>query len=590
MAFPRIRFERDLGYDYDGASGAGPDPPLTGTNAYNYYSTNKFGLFDFPDLSGVATDGSHALKLGTASGCQWFKIVAKKETFVCTTGDMDASSVHVTNISDTSGMANNDLIRIVGAGVAGVDLYTEIQTIVSATEVDCYTAASTTVVAATVDIPPWVTSNSTKSISAGTYWAIGGKRDDPAQAVQLWLDMDAGWEVEFIHSELESEIAATITLSKSGSSTDGKIRIFGTAIGTFGTGKPVLKGASGFPFFTVTGDLYEFDELMFDSCSDGILLSNSAVKDVLIKNCDSIDCATLVRAGNQVVSGRLHLIGCSADNGALVRVQGILSRVTVDGCYHHDQLGTRSMVKIESATPVSVFRCILNTSYDGIDLGSSSSESGPSNIEECTFYNSQHDCVFAGHVSRCKGIVIRNNIFDAGLYHIELPANGSNVACVLDYNAHLGSVKLSNCVLGEHSIVTSSALGAYWRNAKIGNSLQDFRIGLPLRALGWPRGFPGSASPTLPFVDLGAVQRQEPAGGSIITRVIGMSDTGSSYIMTYICYTSTPDEYFFAGSVEVAKNTVSIYDVVRPELIQEIFRAYMRDGNYIEFPDLEILG
>lgn len=56
------------------ASGAGPTTALTGTAAS--YATATVTLDGSPDLSGVATDGSHVLYLVTSSSTRFFKITA----------------------------------------------------------------------------------------------------------------------------------------------------------------------------------------------------------------------------------------------------------------------------------------------------------------------------------------------------------------------------------------------------------------------------------------------------------------------------------------------------------------------------------
>jgi hypothetical protein len=74
MAFPTILFNTTTGGSDTAASGAGPATALTGTNAS--YSGAVVTLDGSPDLSGVATDGSHVLYLVTSAGVKFFKITA----------------------------------------------------------------------------------------------------------------------------------------------------------------------------------------------------------------------------------------------------------------------------------------------------------------------------------------------------------------------------------------------------------------------------------------------------------------------------------------------------------------------------------
>lgn len=79
MAFPAILFNNASGSD-TAASGAGPGTALTGTGASLNASTTIDLSADAPDLTNVATDGSHCLWVKTSSGRQFFKIVGKDNT------------------------------------------------------------------------------------------------------------------------------------------------------------------------------------------------------------------------------------------------------------------------------------------------------------------------------------------------------------------------------------------------------------------------------------------------------------------------------------------------------------------------------
>src|SRR5574343_971677 len=75
MALPNIVFNASTGSD-TAASGAGPASAVTGTAAAhtNGSASTTITLTNSPDLSGVATDGSHCLWMDTASGRQFSKI------------------------------------------------------------------------------------------------------------------------------------------------------------------------------------------------------------------------------------------------------------------------------------------------------------------------------------------------------------------------------------------------------------------------------------------------------------------------------------------------------------------------------------
>lgn len=78
MALPVILFN-STGSD-TAASGAGPGTALTGSGAALSASTSIDLSADSPDLSGVATDGSHVLYVNSSSGRQYFKITNTNNT------------------------------------------------------------------------------------------------------------------------------------------------------------------------------------------------------------------------------------------------------------------------------------------------------------------------------------------------------------------------------------------------------------------------------------------------------------------------------------------------------------------------------
>lgn len=81
MALPKIVFNATTGSD-TAASGAGPSTAVTGSAAAHTdgVASATITLTNSPDLSGVATDGSHCLWLKTPSGRQFSKIVGVDDT------------------------------------------------------------------------------------------------------------------------------------------------------------------------------------------------------------------------------------------------------------------------------------------------------------------------------------------------------------------------------------------------------------------------------------------------------------------------------------------------------------------------------
>ncbi len=79
MALPVVKINSSGSSD-TAASGAGPATALFGTAAATAASTVVTLLVDNPDLSGVATDGSAAIWIGSSSGRRWSRITAVNNT------------------------------------------------------------------------------------------------------------------------------------------------------------------------------------------------------------------------------------------------------------------------------------------------------------------------------------------------------------------------------------------------------------------------------------------------------------------------------------------------------------------------------
>ncbi len=105
MAFPTILFNTSTGSD-TAASGAGPGTALFGTSAS--FSGSVFTLDGTPDLSGVATDGSHLIWVATSTGRQFFTINAVDDGADTATVD-DAPAGTTTGLTWGLGGERNDM-------------------------------------------------------------------------------------------------------------------------------------------------------------------------------------------------------------------------------------------------------------------------------------------------------------------------------------------------------------------------------------------------------------------------------------------------------------------------------------------------
>ncbi len=260
-AFPVLLVDSATGSD-SAASGAGPASAVTGTKGRtrNTASQTRVGFFEAsaPDLSGVATDGSHALYIAIATAGQrnFSSISAKKDTEHTGSDAAITTGTAVLVVGSTTGWTAGDVIKVAGAGAAGVDLYSTILTVDSGIQATLNDNAGTTVAAAAWVNPKQVSLTTGQGFNTGTTdtsWAIGGVRAAIGSASSLKLinnnsgvgDAMGGWIIEMKSGHTES--FSSIRWYRSGSTTDGPQALRGEA------------NAATLPILTCTANAYMFD-------------------------------------------------------------------------------------------------------------------------------------------------------------------------------------------------------------------------------------------------------------------------------------------------------------------------------------------
>jgi len=229
MAFPVIRVNSATGSDTT-ASGAGPDTAVSGSSAV----TNATGveLRDNPDLSGVLTDGSHALFVNnTTAGQRNFTRITGVRNTTSTTGTMTASNVDLSLPSEILDVG--DYVSVAGAGLGGTDLVTSISTNAGGGQYTTIDAAETSVTNAVVTYYKKV--NVAETVTAATIsWAIGGRRASIGSTTSIKLfsnnsssgDAMPGWIVRMESGHTET-LSANYLLRRAGDVTNGYITLEG---------------------------------------------------------------------------------------------------------------------------------------------------------------------------------------------------------------------------------------------------------------------------------------------------------------------------------------------------------------------------
>lgn len=443
MATPTITFNDASGSD-TAASGAGPATALSGTSAS--YSGSVFTLDGSPDLSGVATDGSHLIWVQTSTGRQFFTINAAND----------------------------------GADTVTVD-----------------------------DAPA--------GTSTGLTWGLGGKRNNIGETNSVLLftaDAKAGWTIEL---EDNQSISSAITLGVSGSST-GKITLRSSSAGTTRT----ITQSANAAVISMARDYWTFQDIGFEntngskSAAYGILITGNSDA-LFVINCEFGDSTNTLQSGIFKSGGTpyIQVLGGSAHHcvGDGIDLLASLMTCHIDSFSSHDN-GGKGIDISNGATQLAITNCVIvdNTS-DGIGLTRASSWfSGNTIVSGNTIDNNGGDGIdFTGsHLTMVASMACINNIItNNGGYGVNGLSGSDDVVGIFDYN-NFGTGGTANTSGATNNITGGSndlALDPQFTDS----SNDDFSVGANMKATAFPSSFMQGSTTTA--VDMGAVQREEPAGG-----------------------------------------------------------------------------
>jgi hypothetical protein len=459
MAFPVILVNNTQGTD-GLCSGAGPATALFGVNNG---STDGAGttvtLSAGTDLSGVATDGSHALYFN----------------------DTTAGNRKYTTITGSAGSGGATPTVTVSPALA-----------------------------ATVTNKTWAIGGKLATIGGTSSKLLFDNNGAAGDAMP-------GWTVQMENAHVET-IAATFDTRRAGDQTSGPITLKGAAgvVITFsnnGNGFVCRGSYQVFQGFEVrNSNATKTASVAFSTASAhwgiiGVKVSHSTNKfwkalvensagGFLLQDCEIGFCAN---------------IGADLTGGARYR---ILNN------YIHDCGATAGIETTSTSLTGLLFygNIIANNTGDGLRMTGASANAQCIEILQNTFYNNTSDGVELTAVDgngQSLSLVIANNIFaNNGAYGLNFSA-ATDIGLLSDLVAILNNDYFTNSTAATNPTLTLSSSGAQtgdpgFTNAAGGN----FSIGTNLRAKGYPVGGTlaiGTGSLTFSFVDIGAAQRDETA-------------------------------------------------------------------------------
>lgn len=459
MALPTILFNSSTGSD-SAASGAGPGTALTGSSASTSGDGLTVTLDGSPDLSGVATDGSAVIYLNdTTAGARNFgKITAV---------DNGADTV---TVSDAFGAS-----------------------------------------------------------LSGKSWAIGGKRLTISGTASKKLiennassgDAMPGWILE-MESGFTETVTANLRFRRAGDFVDGPIILRGT----YGAAtKPILTANfNGTLFTSGTGSYHQFWDFTVKN-------SNATKTSAIVFSAGSggaclymrrITCADATDYFGRFYSGNVGPIAIEECEIGYCSLSGAITLTSIQGIVKHCYIHHLTSDAIVAASTHSYVRVLNNVFNDiggnCVQISAVGSASVTNTIIGNTMYDIGDDAIdFQGTASQFHTAIIENNIASsvtgyglnfsgASVDKYDLMAGATIIRNNVFHSCSSGSVNPSNVAdVAEGTMTTdpsfTSAGGA------------NFGIGTALKAAGFSTSvLPGSS--TRSYIDPGAAQREEPAGGS----------------------------------------------------------------------------
>lgn len=526
MPCPTIRFRQDGG-TISAASGAGPNTAVTGTVARTRAAgSTRVGLFETGavDLSLVNVSGIDAAGLNTGSGRKLSKVTAKKTTRQATTGNITTGTAVLSALGSTTGMATDDPIRVVGAGAAAADLYSEILTVDSGTQVTLKDNAGTTVTGNAVLDPERVTLQHSFTLTSDTNWSIGGWSNQFNDA-QLRADVQLpGWSVSFDRGDSSQYVFSSAWIvSAIGDSTDGKFSVI-AAVGTqplvFSAAPRLSTGGSTVDLFVITGKHIVLSGFQADEVRDGVRL-DGACEDVTLRGILHSDAVNTFHFTSAVTGSGFRFEGCSGN----VLVDGAAKGITFSGC-------NISELKLANSCGAQYIlvedHLSLGSGVNGIDVGTCTVPPWIT-VNRAVLQNKTRGIKVADLTGATGMVVTNSQVTNCTTIGLDFPSGSDNVVGKVDFNNLFGN---ATARAGISAGANDTALDPQYRNTTGAEGEgHDYRTGPAARRKGTPTAFPVAA--TIATLDIG-IQDDEPAGGSTDVRILTVLDLGAQYQVSYL--------------------------------------------------------
>jgi len=459
MALPIIRINSSTGSD-TAASGAGPISALTGSAASTSADGLTVTLDGSPDLSGVATDGSHVIFLNdpTAGARNFGKIVGKDQL------------LYTVTVSDA--------FRSSATGLS------------------------------------WAIGGKRASIGATTSRKLFDNNSAAGDAMP-------GWIIEMEDGHAESLGSTGIVMRRAGDATNGAITLRGASGASVLPKITYMNNSTGIAFSSASVARWLFEDFHVEKNATGGSHGGYAFNCAgftTLRRIKVTDVGTTHFIYGIVGTGSTIAIGCYVENATVIGIHQCNTfycfvRNCATGINMVNNADIKNCIGNIIYNPTTTGINIANYSYNKLVLNNTvyANTGSPNGISfDATSTGAKFDCFFFNNavVGCATAFVITGTSPDNAA---ELLAK----SCIFDSNA------IYNCTnqitSGYESLLTNTVTtDPQFSDPASG----DFSVGENMRAVGLPT-FNIGYSATRSYVDIGAAQRQETSGVGVRGRFNG---------------------------------------------------------------------
>lgn len=351
----------------------------------------------------------------------------------------------------------------------------------------------------------------TPGTGTGATYYVGGNCDLTGSLVDSFFEQIVGGNTVFIKAGTYGAMTSSISVAATSCSGTTPCNIFGytttrSGVGDTptGTGRPLIDVST---LLWTAGQYQNLNNIRFTGSAATMLTTGIGTinKNLYAINTSGTADRTAVSVGVESAIINSELI---STNGRGINI-GIGDGSKVIGSYIHD---SKDCVRIGKSNGLFAFNIIDNCTNSGINFtGTASSGVAVNN----TIYGLESSLVGTGILFDNSTSIIFNTLYNNLIYGWATPIAQTTAQQKSNSGSYNNLYNNTNAVSNYTLDATDLALDPAWVSGPPTTSL-DWRVGTNMKAVAFPGAFNGTN--TTGYLDIGAVQRIEPTGGSVRRR------------------------------------------------------------------------